>query len=149
MNKALYAGSFDPFTNGHLFIYNQAKEIFDEVTILIATNPKKKKYFSESKMVDAIQSIPNVDCVACDSGLVADYCKEHGIKYLVRGLRNTSDYLYEEEIAKVNQEIYAELRTIYFRADNDVISSSLIRILYERDRDFSKYIPNEILEITH
>ena len=77
-------------------------------------------------------------------GLVADYCKDVGANYLVRGLRNTSDYLYEENIAKINTEINPDLKTIYFRATNDTISSSMVRELHSYDRDVSKYLPDEI-----
>jgi pantetheine-phosphate adenylyltransferase len=79
------------------------------------------------------------------TGLVADYCKENGIDYLVRGLRNTSDYLYEEEVAKINAEIFPRLKTVYFRAKDDVISSTLVKLLYEQNKDITKYLPKEIV----
>ena len=79
--------------------------------------------------------------------MVADYCLKKDICYLVRGLRNTSDYLYEENIAKINNEINPNLRTIYFRADNDVISSSMIRELNEYGKDISNFVPEEIYKV--
>ena len=150
IKKALYAGSFDPFTNGHLSIVEKAAELFDEVIVGIAANSNKKRSSDIYDMKDAIREqlkhYNNVSVVIIDS-LVADYCKKKDICYLVRGLRNTSDYLYEENIAKINNEINPNLRTIYFRADNDVISSSMVRELREYDKDISKFIPEEICNI--
>jgi pantetheine-phosphate adenylyltransferase len=79
--------------------------------------------------------------------LVADYCKTLNAQYLVRGIRNTSDYLYEENIAKINREINPELKTIYFRADNEVISSSMVRELAHYNKDISAYVPVEIFNL--
>ena len=147
---AVYAGSFDPFTNGHLSIVKKSAELFDEVIVGIAENSNKKRKTDLYEMKYAIQEqlkcYDNV-CVATISGLVADYCKKKDICYLVRGLRNTSDYLYEENIAKINNEINPDLKTIYFRADNDVISSSMIRELKEHCKDVSKFVPEEIYKI--
>jgi pantetheine-phosphate adenylyltransferase len=144
MKSALYAGSFDPFTNGHMYIYNQAKDLFDEVVVLLANNPAKKRLTDISAMAAMIAGATNCQKVFVYDGLVADYCRDHGIDYLVRGLRNTSDYLYEEEVAKANAEIYPKLKTIYFRAKDDAISSTLVRLLHERGKDISKYIPQGI-----
>lgn len=150
LKKALYAGSFDPFTNGHLSIVEKGAELFDELVIGIARNSHKTRSTDIYKMKYAIQKhfkyYDNVSVVIID-GLVADYCKEADICYLIRGLRNTSDYLYEENIAKINSEIYPNLRTIYFRADNDVISSSMIRELREYRKDVSGFLPKEIYDI--
>lgn len=151
MNRALYAGSFDPFTLGHLDIVLESSKIFDEVFVCIAQNPNKKRTINEYDMADEIRNvvkrynIKNVRVVICD-GLVADYCAKNYIKYLIRGLRNTSDYMYEENIAKINTEVNPELRTVYFRANNEVISSSMVKELYNYGKDIRKYLPNEILK---
>ena len=148
--KALYAGSFDPFTNGHLDIAKEASELFDEVYICVAHNPNKKRTTDEYNMVDAIRTtlkengINNAYVLVID-GLVADFCMKNNIEYLVRGLRNTSDYMYEENIAKINAEVNPNLKTVYFRAKNDVISSSMVRELYNYGKDVTAYLPKEIL----
>jgi pantetheine-phosphate adenylyltransferase len=150
--KALYAGSFDPFTNGHLSIVEKASELFDEVVIGIADNSNKKRNIDIWDMHDAIrESVKHLDnvIVITISGLIADYCKKKDITYLVRGLRNTSDYLYEENIAKINNEINPDLKTIYFRADNDVISSSMIRELNAYGKDVSKFVPEEVNKLLY
>jgi pantetheine-phosphate adenylyltransferase len=150
--RALYAGSFDPFTNGHLSIVEKSAELFDEVIVGIAENSNKKRSTDIYEMQDAIREqlkyLDNVTVVIIER-LVADYCNKKDICYLVRGLRNTSDYLYEENIAKINKEINPSLRTIYFRADNDVISSSMIRELREYGKDVSRFVPEEIHKILY
>ena len=150
--KALYAGSFDPFTNGHLSIVEKSAELFDEVIIGIAANSNKHRSTDICDMQNAIKKqlkyYDNVSVVII-CNLVADYCKEEDVCYLVRGLRNTSDYLYEENIAKINSEINPSLKTIYFRADNDVISSSMIRELRAYGKDVSKFVPEEIYKILY
>lgn len=150
VKRALYAGSFDPFTNGHLSIVEKSSELFDEVIVGIAANSKKNRSTDVYDMKDAIMEelkhYDNVLVVVID-GLVADYCNRKDINYLVRGLRDTSDYLYEENVAKINNEINPALKTIYFRADNDVISSSMVRELREYGKDISRFIPKEINKI--
>lgn len=151
--KALYAGSFDPFTYGHLSIIDEAVKLFDEVTIGIAVNKDKKSRYSDLiKTEQAIQNLinnrfpeHNIRVVAIQ-GFVADYCKQYNINYLIRGLRGTSDYLYEERIAKVNSELNSDLNTVYFRAKNSVISSSMVKELLSYGHDISKYVPPEIIE---
>ena len=150
--RALYAGSFDPFTNGHLSIVEKSAELFDEVYVGVAVNTNKNRMSDIHSIEDAIKEqlrcYDNVFVVIID-GLVADYCIKKDIRYLVRGLRNTNDYLYEENIAKINNEINPDLITIYFRADNDVISSSMIRELMQYGKDVSRFIPDEINKIFH
>lgn len=149
VKKALYAGSFDPFTNGHLSIVEKSAELFDEVIIGIACNSNKERCTSSEYMKDAItELLENLNLnnviVVTINGLIADYCEKQHVDYLVRGLRDTSDYLYEENIAKINNEINPNLKTIYFRADNDVISSSMVRELWRYGKSVSQYIPKEI-----
>ena len=148
LKKALYAGTFDPFTNGHLDIALQAAELFDELIIGVTSNSNKKRtidlYDMAYAMYELFQPYDNVSVVELDGCLVADYCKERDICYLVRGLRNTSDYLYEENIAKINSTINPDLKTIYFRTNNDVISSSMVRELAKYGKDVYQFVPAQI-----
>ena len=152
MKTALYAGSFDPFTNGHLSILKEACEVFDKVYLCIANNSAKTRFIPIEKMVLAIketiarENLLNCEVVVCEK-MIADFCAELNINYLIRGLRNTSDYMYEENIAKINNEINPNLKTIYFRAENETISSSLIRELLKYDKDVQKYVPESIYSI--
>lgn len=150
---AVYAGSFDPFTNGHLSIVQSASDLFDHVYVVIAQNANKQRKISPEQMKDAIaqvfkrERLLNCTAILLPDTLVADYCKTLNAQYLVRGIRNTSDYLYEENIAKINREINPELKTIYFRADNEVISSSMVRELAHYKKDISAYVPVEIFNL--
>jgi pantetheine-phosphate adenylyltransferase len=150
--RALYAGSFDPFTNGHLCIVKQASEIFDYVFILVADNPGKRRHYDRDRMVNAInetlRSLGITNCIVTGcSGLIADWAEYYRSEYLIRGLRNPNDYMYEESIAKINIELNPKLKTIYFRADNEIISSSMVRELLNHEKDISKYVSSYVLEV--
>lgn len=152
MIKAVYAGSFDPFTNGHLGIVREAAALFEQLIVVCAINRKKTPVFCRSEMADAISDcliqngINNVIVTVSDK-LTADVCAEFQAKYLVRGLRNTTDFLYEEEIAKFNQRFNPDLRTIYLRAMDEVLSSSMVRELFSFGKDISEYVPQSVLNV--
>ena len=152
MTKAVYAGSFDPFTNGHLYIAREAAALFEQIIVVCAINQKKLPVFPRNEMADAISDclvqngVYNAVVVVSDK-LTADVCAEFQAKYLVRGLRNTTDFLYEEEIAKFNQRFNPGLRTIYLRAVDDALSSSMVRELFSYGKNVSEYVPQSVLEI--
>lgn len=143
--KAVYAGSFDPFTLGHLDIVREASKFFDTLIILCADNIKKTPSFNRKAMAHAIAedlkglSINNIEVIV-SSDLTVNVCKEYGAQYLVRGLRSTSDYMYEEEIAKFNQMIDPTIKTVYFRAQNDAISSTVVKELFRRGLDILQFV---------
>jgi len=148
MKKAFFAGSFDPFTIGHLNIVMKAKEIFDIIFIGIGVNSNKIRVYNETEMKMAIekmlkaQQIENV-YVIIYKGLTVDIAKKLGCQWLVRGVRNEIDYKYEEEIAEYNYQV-AQMQTIYFRAENKFkeISSSKVK------NDISnRLVPKEVFEL--
>lgn len=149
--KGLYAGSFDPYTNGHHAIVKKAAALMDELHVLIGVNTQKKRAFDPANMRAAIEKtvraegIENVKVVVFD-GMVADYCAENGIKYYVRGLRNNMDYNYEENIAQINQLINPGMETIYMRADDAAISSTMVRELLNFKKDIAPYVPRAVAE---
>ena len=151
-NRAIYPGSFDPFTNGHLDIVKKAAPLFDEVIILIGINAKKRRDFDSENMKTAIEAtlhemnLRNVR-VAIFEGLVAQYAKENGIRYMIRGLRNNMDYNYEENIAEVNKLINPEMEYVYFRAENVAVSSSMVKELHSYGQDVSTYLPQAVSAI--
>lgn len=151
MTKAIYPGSFDPFTNGHLDICKKASKLFDEVCVVIAVNAKKQRTFSSESMKDAIErdlhchGITNCSVYICDD-LVAKFAEELGAQYMIRGLRNNMDYNYEENIAEVNKLLNPSMEYVYFRADNIGVSSSMVKELYSYNQDVSKYIPRITFE---
>ena len=145
---ALYAGSFDPFTNGHLDVVRKAAALFDEVAVMIAVNIEKRRSFDAEAMRAAIQRAADAEGLpvraVLHTGLVADYCAEHGIRWYVRGLRNNMDYNYEENLAQINHLINPALESIYLRSDDPAISSSMIRELMAFGKDASGYVPEEV-----
>ncbi len=150
--KALYPGSFDPFTNGHLDIVKKAAALFEEVYIVIGVNAKKKRSFDSEKMKNAIEeALKDCDIRNCKievyDGLIAAYAKNNGIRYMIRGLRNNMDYNYEENIAEVNKLIYPEMEYVYFRAENVAVSSSMVKELHSYGQDVSPYLPAKILAV--
>ena len=151
--KAVYAGSFDPFTFGHLSIVKDALEFFDKIIIVCSINSTKKPNFSRTDMVDAIEKIfknlgfnsDEVQVIRSDK-LIVNICEEYNASHIVRGLRNPNDYLYEEEIAKFNHRMNPNIKTVYFRAEDECISSSAVRELFFRGLDISEFVPKEIIE---
>lgn len=149
---AIYPGTFDPFTNGHLDIVKKAARLFDKVYIVIGVNPQKHRTYAPAVMVQAIeaalreQGIENCE-VCAHEGLVAEFAKEKSASYMIRGLRNNMDYNYEENIAEVNKLINPKLEYVYFRADNVAVSSSMVKELAQFKKDVSKYVPKPVLEI--
>lgn len=150
--KAIYPGSFDPFTNGHLDIVKKAAAIFDKVYVVIGINSKKRRAYDCEEMRRAIETALS-DCgitncvVSVYDGLIAEYTRRNKIGYMVRGLRNNMDYNYEENIAEVNKLIDPKLEYIYFRADNVAVSSSMVKELKHYGLDVSKYLPPAVATI--
>lgn len=150
--KAIYPGSFDPFTNGHLDIVKKAAAIFDKVYVVIGINGEKRRAYDCEEMRRAIEAALS-DCgitncvVSVYDGLIAEYTRRNKIGYMVRGLRNNMDYNYEENIAEVNKLIDPKLEYIYFRADNVAVSSSMVKELKHYGLDVSKYLPPAVATI--
>lgn len=150
--KAIYPGSFDPFTNGHLDIVRKAAAIFDQVYVVIGVNAQKKRTFPAAGMITAIEravadaGLTNVVVTAHD-GLMAQYAREQGLCYMIRGLRNNMDYNYEENIAEVNKLINPTMESVYFRADNVAVSSSMVKELHSYGLDVSPYLPKAVYDI--
>ena len=147
-----YSGSFDPFTNGHLHIVKTASHIFDKVIIGIGINYRKMRRYDSMLMKSAIETtlknehIENVEVITYDT-LTVDIAKKYNASFLIRGLRNDTDYAYEENLSQINEEI-SGLDTIYLRSSNlNFISSSMVNELIEYKKDVSKYLPKDILNI--
>lgn len=152
MNKtAIYPGSFDPFTNGHLDIVKKASRLFEKVYVVIGVNPQKHRTYPADVMVEAINEAIKAcgieNCEVCAyEGLVAEFAKAQNTGYMIRGLRNNMDYNYEENIAEVNKLINPKLEYVYFRADNVAVSSSMVKELATFGKDVSKYVPKAVLK---
>ena len=152
MEIGFYAGSFDPFTNGHLHVITKSAQLFDKVVVGIGIHPEKKIRFDKKIMKRAIEKVlerknlHNVYVITYDN-LSVDVAIENGATYLVRGIRNGMDYEYEENMASINEEL-SGLDTIYIRAGElGNISSSMVMDLLRNGKDVSKYLPDEIINV--
>lgn len=152
MKVGFYAGSFDPFTNGHLHVIKVASEIFDKVVVGIGINNAKIRRFDNNNMKIAMEKVfereklKNVSVITYDN-LTVDAAMENNADFLIRGIRNGMDYDYEENIALINQEI-SSLDTIYIRAGRlGALSSSMVFELLQNGKDVSNLLPPEILEL--
>ena len=146
MIKAVYPGSFDPITNGHLNIINRASKLYDELIVLVAISPTKKPFFSIEEKVnmikDSVKDLPNVK-VDFYEGLVVDYASKNNVQVLVRGLRAVSDFEYEFQLAAANRFINNEIEMVFFMAnsENNFISSSMIKEMALAGQDVSSLVP--------
>ncbi|MBV6645132.1 MAG: pantetheine-phosphate adenylyltransferase [Cyclobacteriaceae bacterium] len=147
---AVFPGSFDPFTKGHEDIVQRSLALFDEVIIAIGYNSKKnKRYFEVDKMVKYIESAfqgeDHVQVVVYNE-LTATIAKNYGAGYLVRGLRNTTDFEYENSISQINRFLNEGLETVFLITSPEFapISSSIIREVHRYGGDVSSFLPYEL-----
>lgn len=146
---ALFPGSFDPFTKGHEDIVLRGLKIFDEIIIAIGYNSQKKRYFEIDYMLEKIKScFAGYENIRVDKyeELTAVYADKHNADYLLRGLRNTTDFEYENSIAMINKDLYDGLETVFLITSPTYafISSSIVREVHGYGGDVSKYIPYQL-----
>jgi len=149
MKRAIYSGTFDPVTNGHIDIIKRALKVFDEVVVAVATSTSKKPMFSLDKRVELIQIATkelNVVTKPFDT-LLVDFAKKEGINNIIRGLRAVSDFEYELQMGYANSSLNSDIETLYFMPSlkNAFVSSSIVRELIKFNGDFSHLVPNQIL----
>ena len=151
LRKAIFAGSFDPITNGHLDIIERASKIFDELQIGVLCNPNKKGLFNFEERVKLIESctsnLDNIKVVSFE-GLLVNYCEENGIDTLVRGIRSSADVEYELQMAHMNKELNSTIETIILPTSTkySFVSSSLVKELVSFNADIKNLVPNVVLE---
>lgn len=150
MKKAVYPGTFDPPTYGHLDIIKRASAVFDELIVAIMRNPDKSSFFTDEEKKEMLEvmckDLPNVK-VAIGEGLTVDLASEHDAKFLVRGIRAIMDYEYELQIASANMVIGEDIETVFFlaRPEHSYLSSSIARSIAQHHGDISKFIPPSII----
>ena len=150
--KALYAGSFDPLTLGHLNLIERAANIFDEVVVGVVVNLEKRSFFSFEERMAMIRKVtahlPNVSADMCD-GLLADYVNKNGFNIVVRGLRGTSDFDIEQQMAQLHRHLYHhDVETVFLMAHAEYafISSTMAKQVISLGGDGTRLVPPYVLE---
>ena len=149
MKKAVFPGSFDPITLGHVDLIYRGLEIFDEIIIAIGVNADKKQLFS---LEDKIQQIKNTFInepkikVASYKGLTIDFCKSVNSKYILRGLRNSSDFNYEQSIAQTNSSL-SSIESVFLISSPQLahISSTIVRDIIRNEGDCKNLVPKSVV----
>ena len=143
---AVFPGSFDPITLGHVNIIERAMPLFDKIIIAIGVNSQKSGYFTLEQRMNWLQEIyGSTGNVVIESyeGLTVDFCKRQESKYILRGLRGVSDYEYERVIAQTNKTMYPEVETVFILSAPEFshISSTIVREVLRHKGDISKLVP--------
>lgn len=155
MKRAIYSGSFDPMTNGHLDIIKRASEVFDELIVSVLNNKSKTPLFSVSERVkileEATKDMPNVK-VDSFSGLLIDYAKEKDVHVIVRGLRAITDFEYELQIAQTNRVLSGgDIDTVFFNTslEYSYLSSSSVKEIASFGGDITQCVPDFVAKQTY
>ncbi|MBR1754435.1 pantetheine-phosphate adenylyltransferase [bacterium] len=149
MNLAIYPGSFDPITKGHLDILKTGSEIFDKVIVAVLHNPKKNAFLSLDERVSLIREVtknfPNVE-VDSFEGLTVEYAKNKGANILIRGLRAVSDFEYEMQLSQANSALSKNIKTVFLttKPKYNFISSSTVKEIFGFGGDISAFVPEEV-----
>lgn len=152
MKKAVYPGSFDPITNGHLDIIERASKLFDELTVAVLVNPDKKGMFDIDERVDLIKKVTkqydNVSVVSFN-GLLIDFMNKNGIDVIVKGLRAVSDFEYELQMALMNNKLDATKETVFMMtsAKYSFLSSSAVKQVAKFGGCIKELVPDELVEL--
>lgn len=148
MTIAVYAGSFDPFTYGHYDILLRSTKVFEKVIIAVAHNAEKSGFLSCAQRLELIKlctkNMHNTEVYSFD-GLTTKFAGEHGASILIRGIRNYTDFEYENQLAQINLSLDKDIQTLFFisKPEHSFISSSAVRELISNKSDLSGFIPAE------
>ena len=148
MKKAIFPGSFDPFTSGHLDIITRGVTLFDELIIAIGVNSSKKYMFSLAQrkkfIEDSFLDNPKIKVVTYQ-GLTVDFCQKNNVEFILRGLRNPADFEFEKAIAHTNRDL-APIETVFLltAASTSYISSSIVREVIRNNGDYTKLVPKSV-----
>ena len=147
--RAIFPGSFSPFTIGHKSLVDRALPLFNKIIIAIGINTTKNQYFSIEERMQWIKDVYANNSkieVRFYEGLTVDFCKKENANYIIRGLRDSHDFKFEKNIAQMNKDLNPEIETIFIITPPELshISSSLIRDIIKNGGDVSKFIPKEI-----
>lgn len=151
MKKALFPGSFDPFTVGHESIVNRGLSLFDEIVIGVGVNSTKANLFSIEKRVESIRTLYNDNSrISVDfyDGLTINHCKKIGADFILRGLRNSSDFGFERGIAQVNKVMETSIETVFMLClpEHSAISSTIIRDIIRNGGSAEPFVPARVYQ---
>lgn len=147
MKIAVFPGSFDPITIGHVDLIKRALPLFDKIIVGIGTNATKKYMFTMEQRTNWIkESLGNTAKIEVESfeGLTVDYCQKKGAKHIVRGIRNSMDLEFEKAIAQANSKLNKDIETIFLLTDpeHSFISSSIVRDVIRNNGDYQQFVPS-------
>jgi pantetheine-phosphate adenylyltransferase len=151
MKIAVFPGSFDPITNGHIDLVRRCAPLFDKIIVAVGVNSGKKGLFSLDKRLEWLEQVfegdPTID-VGSFTGLTVNFCKKEKAQYLVRGLRNASDFDYEKTISQLNNIIGDNVETVFFisKPEYSHISSTIVREIIKGKGDISTFVPEFMAE---
>jgi pantetheine-phosphate adenylyltransferase len=149
---AIYPGSFDPITNGHVDLIKRASKIFDEVIIAITQNANKSSFMTIEQRVGAVESsiksLNNTRVLSFNS-LLVDFARGHDAQIIIRGLRAVSDFEYEFQLSGMNKRLNSEIETLFMTPSEEFanISSSLVREIFSLGGDISPFVPAQVKTI--
>ncbi len=155
MNVAIYPGTFDPVTNGHIDIVERSALLCDKLIIAVARNGAKDPLFSVEERIELIESsIAHVEGdyeVVSFNGLLIEYCREKKINFIIRGLRSVTDFEYEMTLASANKRLAPELETVFMMTQGDYffISSTIIKEVARFSGDITSFVPQQVAEQIH
>jgi|LauGreDrversion2_5_1035112.scaffolds.fasta_scaffold93766_2 pantetheine-phosphate adenylyltransferase len=146
---AVYPGTFDPLTNGHVDIVKRSLALFEKVIVAVAVNSKKQSLFSVDERIHLIKTVLKDEenlIVTQLEGLTADFCKQMGAVAIIRGLRAVADFDYEYAISILNRKLAPEVDTVFFMAsgENSFISSSMVKEVARYSKNVNDYVPREV-----
>jgi pantetheine-phosphate adenylyltransferase len=156
MCKAIYAGTFDPITMGHMDVIHRSMRFCKQLVIAVGINPAKKTMFSEEERIKQIDTaiIKGVDFLTATNievksfqGLLVDYAKEIGARVLIRGIRSVSDFEYEINLANINKTLAPNIETVFLPTSPElaVVSSSMVKEIARHNGDISRFVPAHIV----
>jgi pantetheine-phosphate adenylyltransferase len=149
MSVAIYPGSFDPMTNGHVSIIKSGLVCFDRLVVAVLRNPKKNSLFTEEERVEMIReqfaSTPNIEVDSFD-GLLVDYCRRKGIRVVLRGLRAVADFEYELQMANMNRHLNEQVETVFIMANDAYfyVSSNIVKEAAMLGGEVSRLVPPSV-----
>jgi len=151
VKRAIYSGTFDPITNGHMDILKRGLRIYDEIIVAVATSSSKKPMFNLKSRVKLIQSatngFKNIHVEPFDT-LMVDFARKHDVYNIIRGLRTNTDFEYELQMSYANSSLDKNIDTVFLMPSlqNAFVSSSIVRELIRFDGDYSHLVPTDILD---